>query len=149
MLIGRGLLGICVGGFWSIASAITLQLATTKDISRALSIIYAGVSVDTIIALPLSSYIGNIMGWRHVFNIAALISLVSLICQFLTLPSLPAQMGNSFSSMFKLLKQEWICVGLLAIILSYGGYHIVFSYLRTWLQNDLQLKSNTVTLTLL
>ncbi|OCG22180.1 MFS transporter [Gilliamella sp. wkB108] len=149
LLIGRGLLGICVGGFWSMTSAVTLQLATSKDISRALSIIYAGVSVATIIALPLSSYIGNIMGWRNVFIIAALMGLVSLIWQLLTLPSLPAQKGNSFSSMFNLLKQQWISIGILAIISSYGGYHIVFSYLRPWLQNDLQLASNIVTLTLL
>ncbi|WP_294966145.1 MFS transporter [uncultured Gilliamella sp.] len=149
LLIGRALLGICVGGFWSMASAVTLQLATPKDISRALSIVYAGVSIATIIALPLSSYMGNIIGWRNVFIIAALMGLVSLIWQLFTLPSIPAQKGNSFSSMFNLLQQQWIFIGILAIISSYGGYHIVFSYLRPWLQNDLQLASNIVTLTLL
>ena len=108
LLIGRALLGICVGGFWSMASAVTLQLATPKDISRALSIVYAGVSIATIIALPLSSYMGNIIGWRHVFIIAALMGLVSLIWQLFTLPSIPAQKGNSFSSMFNLLQQQRI-----------------------------------------
>ena len=62
MLIGRAILGICVGGFWSLASAVTLQLVPTKDVPRALSIVYAGVSVATIIALPVASWIGHLIG---------------------------------------------------------------------------------------
>lgn len=149
MLVGRALLGICVGGFWSMASAVALQLAIPKDIPRALSIVYAGVSVATIIALPLSSYLGDMMGWRNVFVASALMGLIALIWQFLTLPSLPAQEGNSFSAMFQLLKQSWIFLGILATVLSYGGYHIVFSYLRPLLQNNLGLESTNLTLTLL
>lgn len=149
MLIGRGLLGICVGGFWSMASAVALQLAPQKDVPRALSIIYAGVSVATIIALPLANYLGNLLGWRHVFIISAFIGLVTLVWQLITLPSLPAQTGNSFSALFTLLKQSWILVGIIAMIFSYGGYHIFFSYLRPFLQGDLKLTPSTLTVTLL
>ena len=70
MLIGRAILGICVGGFWSLASAVTLQLVPTKDVPRALSIVYAGVSVATIIALPVASWIGHLIGWRNVFSVS-------------------------------------------------------------------------------
>ncbi|KFA58501.1 major facilitator superfamily MFS_1 [Gilliamella apicola] len=71
LLMGRSILGICVGGSWSIVSAITLQLVLTKDLSRTLSIIYAGVSVATIISLPLASYLGNLIGWRNIFLLSA------------------------------------------------------------------------------
>lgn len=148
MLIGRGLLGICVGGFWSMASAVTLQLAPAKEVPRALSIVFSGVSVATIIALPLSSYLGDYMGWRNVFIMAAFMGLIALAWQFISLPSLPAQQGSSFASMFNLLKQPWILTGIIATILSYGGYHIFFSYLRPFLQLDLQLNSKTLTITL-
>jgi len=67
LLAGRGLLGICVGGFWSMAPAVTLQLVPAKDLPRALSIVYAGVSVATILSLPLASYLGHLLGWRNVF----------------------------------------------------------------------------------
>ncbi len=149
MLVGRGLLGICVGGFWSMASAVTLQLAPSKDVPRALSIVYAGVSVATIIALPLSSYLGDLIGWRHVFILSALMGLATLIWQFISLPSLPAQPGNSFRTMFNLLKQSWILAGIIATVLSYGGYHVFFSYLRPFLQFNLQFTSTKLTLMLL
>ncbi len=67
LLAGRAILGICVGGFWSMASAVTLQLVPSKDVPRALSIVYAGVSVATIISLPVASWLGHQIGWRNVF----------------------------------------------------------------------------------
>ncbi|MFQ8738046.1 MAG: MFS transporter [Bilophila wadsworthia] len=41
---------------------------------RALSIVYAGVSVATIIALPVASWIGHLIGWRNVFFLGALMA---------------------------------------------------------------------------
>lgn len=149
LLIGRSILGICVGGFWSMASAVTLQLVPTKDLSRALSIIYAGVSVATIISLPLASYLGNLIGWRNIFLLSALLGAIAFIWQFIALPTLPAQQGNSFKNMFFLLKQSWITIGIVATIFSYGGYHIFFTYLRPFLEHNLALQTNTLSTLLL
>ncbi|OCG16314.1 MFS transporter [Gilliamella sp. App6-5] len=149
LLMGRSILGICVGGFWSMASAVTLQLVPTKDLSRALSIIYAGVSVATIISLPLASYLGNLIGWRNIFLLSALLGAIAFIWQFIALPTLPAQQGNSFKNMFFLLKQSWITIGIVATIFSYGGYHIFFTYLRPFLEHNLALQTNTLSTLLL
>ena len=144
MLIGRALLGICVGGFWSMASAVTLQLVPSKDIPRALSIVYSGVSVATIISLPLASYLGYLIGWRNVFHLAVLMGVAALIWQFITLPSMPARAGNDFRSMFGLIKQGWVLAGMVGTIFSYGGYHVFFTYLRPFLELDMQLSAGTL-----
>lgn len=149
MLIGRAILGICVGGFWSMASAVTLQLVPAKDIPRALSIVYAGVSVATIISLPLASYLGNLIGWRNVFYIAALMGVAALVWQFITLPSIPARAGNGFRGMVGLLKQRWALAGIGGTIFSYGGYHVFFTYLRPFLELDLALVPGTLSMVLL
>lgn len=141
LLIGRGILGICVGGFWSMASAVTLQLVPAKDVPRALSIVYAGVSVATILSLPLASFLGQLMGWRNVFFLGAGMGLVTFIWQFLTLPSLPAQSANSFKNMFMLIRQNWVLAGIGGTIFSYGGYHVFFTYLRPFLEHNLVLSA--------
>lgn len=144
MLIGRALLGICVGGFWSMTSAVVLQLAMTKDIPRALSIVYAGVSIATIISLPLASFLGEIVGWRTVFFMAALIGVVSLIWQSMSLPQLPAPTYDHAIKSFDLLKQNWVLLGIIATVLSYAGYHLFFTYLKPFLQYDLHLKNTSI-----
>lgn len=139
LLAGRGILGICVGGFWSLASAVVLQVAQARDVPRALSIIYAGVSVATIISLPLASFLGQIVGWRTVFLLAAGLGAIAFAWQVLTLPPLPAQTGNGFGRMIGLLRRSWVLAGMGGTIFSYGGYHIFFTYLRPFLEHDAAL----------
>lgn len=149
LLVGRGLLGVCVGGFWSMASAVTIQLVPARDIPRALSIIYAGVSVATIIALPLASLLEKNFGWRNVFLLSVIPGTVSLFWQFLSLPPLPPRPGNDFRGMLSLLKTRWALAGFAATILAYGGYHTLFTYLRPYLQHGLGLETTTLSCMLL
>ncbi len=131
LLMGRGILGICVGGFWSMASAVTLQL------------------VPTILSLPLASYLGQVIGWRNVFFLGGCMGAIAFVWQFLTLPSLPAQGTNSFRNMFTLIRQYWVLAGIGGTIFSYGGYHVFFTYLRPFLEHDLVLSAETLSATLL
>lgn len=149
LLIGRGMLGICVGGFWSMASAVTLQLVPTKDVPKALSIVYAGVSVATILSLPLASYLGALIGWRNVFFLGSGLGVVTFVWQYLTLPSLPAQGASNFRNMFALIRENWVLAGIGGTIFSYGGYHVFFTYLRPFLEHDLALSAETLSVTLL
>lgn len=149
LLAARALLGICVGGFWSMASAVALQLVSPKQVPRALSIIYAGVSVATIISLPLASYLGDLWGWRTIFFCAAGLSVLGFVWQAFSLPSLPPVKGNGFRNMGQLIKTPWVLVGVLATILSFGGYHIFFTYLRPYLDQDLKLDAGVLSLVLL
>lgn len=149
LLIGRGLLGFCVGGFWSMASAVTIKLVPAKDITRALSIVYAGVSFATIISLPLASYLGYFIGWRNVFYASAILAVFSFIWQIISLPSLPPQKETSFKNMFGLLKEPWIALGIAATIFSFAGYHFFFTYLRPFLEHTLALSATRLSILLL
>lgn len=149
LLIGRGLLGICVGGFWSMASAVTIQLVPAKDIARALSILYSGVSVATIISLPLASLLEELCGWRNVFLLSTIPGLISFLWQFLTLPPIPPRPGNDFHGMISLLRVRWVLAGIAATIFAYGGYHSLFTYLRPYLEHGLALNSSSLSIMLL
>lgn len=144
LLMGRCLLGICVGGFWSLVPAVTLQLVPAKDLPRALSVVYAGVSVATIVSLPLSSYLGHLMGWRNVFVLASAMGGIMFVWQWLSLPPLAARPGGTFRNMFALLRQTWVLAGMGGIIFSYGGYHVFFTYLRPFLEHDPAMGSDAL-----
>lgn len=149
LLMARSLLGICVGGFWSLVPAVTLQLVPEKDLSRALSIVYAGVSVATIVSLPLSSFLGHLLGWRNVFVLASGMGGIMFIWQWVALPPLSAGSGSSFGNMGALLRQTWVLAGMGGILFSYGGYHVLFTYLRPFLEYDLALHTGTLAAVLL
>lgn len=135
ILIARVLLGIALGGFWTLAAATSMRLVPEAMIPRALSIVFSGVSVATIVAAPLGSYFGHLLGWRNVFVGAAIIGVIALAAQFATLPKMAPQAAGKNSSMLSLIKRPGMQTALLAIILVFSGHFAFFTYLRPFLES--------------
>lgn len=134
LLVGRMILGIALGGFWSMAAAVSMRLVPISQIPKALSIVFGGVSIAMAIAAPVGTYLGGIIGWRGVFVSATALGIVSLIWQCRVLPNMKPQGQASLGSLFSLLKRPQIGLGMLGMILVFGGHFAFFTYLRPFLE---------------
>lgn len=148
LMVGRGLLGICVGGFWSMSAAVTLHLVPSAQVPKALSIIYAGSAVAVILSLPVASYLGHAIGWRNTFYVEAVFGAVAFIWQYRALPSMKPAGANSFRSMLSLMQTRWVFWGVLATICSFAGYNVLFTYIRPYLELNLHLEPALLSLAL-
>lgn len=101
LLLGRLLLGIAIGGFWSMSTATTMRLVPAAMVPKALAIIFSAVSIATVVAAPLGSYFGALIGWRNVFLICALPSVVALLWQLWVLPSMRPESAGSLPPRLK------------------------------------------------
>ncbi|WP_338558244.1 MFS transporter [Erwinia sp. E_sp_B04_7] len=135
ILAGRVLLGIAIGGFWTLAAATTMRLVPEAMLPRALSIVFSGVSVATIVAAPMGSYFGHLIGWRNVFVAASAIGLLALSWQVMALPKMSSNHSGSGSSIFSLVRRPGMQTALLAIILLFSGHFAFFTYLRPFLES--------------
>ena len=89
LLVGRLILGVAIAGYWSLAFGAGVSTRPGRDhvVSTSLSL---GVSVATIVAVPVASLAGDAIGWRAVFLGAAVLSALSAAAVAATLPSVPA-----------------------------------------------------------
>ena len=149
LLLGRLLLGIAIGGFWSMSTAITMRLVPAAMVPKALAIIFSAVSIATVVAAPLGSYFGALIGWRNVFLICALPSVVALLWQLWVLPSMRPESVGSFATLFKVLRRPGMVGGMLATILIFSGHFAFFTYLRPFLETVAQASVEGVSLILL
>lgn len=134
LLFGRVLLGIALGGFWTMSVATMMRLVPEPLVPRALSIMFSGVSVATIAAAPLGSYFGDIVGWRDVFLMAALLGLVALAVQFMTLPSMAPSGLTRLRTLIDVLLRPRVGLGMLAAALVFTGHFAFFTYIRPFLE---------------
>lgn len=148
-LAGAALLGISLGGFWSMATAATIRLAPPTLVPRALSIIFSGVFVATIAAMSFGSYAGNLIGWRNVFLLGAAIGSIALYWQIGALPSIAASHAARLSTMIEVTKSPLMRAGLIAIILLYVGHFMFFTYLRPFLENVTKMEVHGISTVLL
>lgn len=87
-MVGRALIGVVIGGFWSMSAATAMRLVPATRLSRALAIFNGGNALATVLAAPLGSYLGAIMGWRGAFFCLVPVAMIVLVWQWISLPSL-------------------------------------------------------------
>jgi len=134
LMIGRALLGICIGGFWALATAVIMRLVPESDVPKALALMYGGQAIAAAFAAPIGSYLGGMFGWRAVFWALTPIVAVNLVWHMVALPSLPARQRQDVRAMFDLLKRPYFQRGLIACMLSWGSAFTMFTYLRPFLE---------------
>src|SRR3984957_1726864 len=134
LMIARALLGVVVGGFWSLSTATVMRLVPEEAVPKALGIIYTGLALASAFAAPIGSYFGGIIGWRGVFWALTPLVVVTLIWQWLSLPSMEPQTTNPVGKLFGLLKRRHVAFGMAAVMLTYAGVFASFTYLRPFLE---------------
>lgn len=149
LLTARIILGVALGGFWSMSAAMAMRLVPARLVPRAMSIILTGVSFATVSAAPVGAYIGDVWGWRTAFFSAAGVGLVALIAQLATLPSLPPIGSPSIATLLALLKRPSLRLALLTVLLAVSGHFAGFTYIRPLLEQVPMLSITSISLVLL
>lgn len=149
LLLGRMLLGLSLGGFWALSAALAIRLVPHRFVPRAFSIIFGGVSVATVAAAPIGSYIGNLIGWRGVFLAASLMAMLALVWQFATLPSIPPRGQTRLATLFHVLRRSSVGLGMTGVILVFTGHFAFFTYLRPFVEDVTHVDVNGVSAILL
>ena len=149
LLVSRVMLGVALGGFWSMAAALAMRLVPEKLFARAMSAILTGVSVATVCAAPIGAYMGNLWGWRSAFIAAGVLSVVTLAAQVVAIPKLPPRDHPNLKVLFELLGRGDVRVALLAVLLVISGHFAGFTYIRPLMENVTHLSVNTISAILL
>ncbi|CAI1696146.1 MFS transporter [Serratia ficaria] len=149
-MAGRAMIGIAIGGFWSMSAATAIRLVPQHQVTRALAIFNGGNALATVVAAPLGSYLGATIGWRGAFLCLVPVAVVALIWQFIALPSMDAHKSRkSRGSVFHLFSRRIVAVGMLACALFFMGQFTLFTYVRPFLEAVTRVDSSGLSLILL
>ncbi|MBE0463861.1 MFS transporter [Halomonas sp. FME20] len=135
LLVMRILLGIALGGFWSMAAAVAMRLVPANLVPRALSIIFSGIAIGTVVSVPLGSYLGGLYGWRSAFIAAAAVGGITLVFQWCTLPRMAPRKMTHTASVLELLRRPGIAIGMMGCVLAHTGQYALFTYIRPALES--------------
>jgi predicted MFS family arabinose efflux permease len=149
LMVGRALIGVVIGGFWSMSTATVMRLVPENDVPRALALLNGGNALATTIAAPLGSFLGQYIGWRGAFFCVVPLAAVTLAWQFYSLPKMPNRERASAGAAFKVLGQPQVPLGMLAVCLFFMGQFALFTYLRPFLENVTGVSVSTLSLILL
>lgn len=149
-MAGRAMIGVAIGGFWSMSAATAIRLVPQHRVARALAIFNGGNALATVVAAPLGSYLGATIGWRNAFLCLIPIAIVAFIWQCISLPGMAVNhRRSSRGSVFQLLSRRIVVVGMLACGLFFMGQFALFTYVRPFLESVTRIDSAGLSLILL
>ena len=149
LLAGRVVLGIALGGFWSMAAALAMRLVPGPLFPRAMSVVLTGVSIATVCAAPVGAWMGELWGWRSAFVAAGAVGVLAFAVQILTLPALPPRGEASLRAMGELFTRPAVRFALLAVLLVISGHFAGFTYIRAVMEQVTRLPVEAVSAVLL
>lgn len=129
LLLGRLLLGVAIAGYWSFAFGAGTAAMPGRDhvVSSAIAL---GVTLATIVGVPLASVAGDHVSWRVVFVGAAALSALSAAALAVSLPSVPAHASAGFTMLRQAIARPRLMAGVAAVALVAAGNFAAYPFIR-------------------
>ncbi|MFG3292145.1 MFS transporter [Streptomyces sp. NPDC048179] len=134
MLLGRIVAALCHGSFFGIGSLVARALVAPERKSRAVAVMFAGLTLANVLGVPFGAFVGERWGWRAAFWAVTAIGVLALAG---ILALVPGRAGTGtvdgaptgLRGQFRALRSAQVWLTLTATALGYGGMFGAFSYL--------------------
>jgi MFS transporter, DHA1 family, inner membrane transport protein len=141
MLLGRIVAALCHGSFFGIGSLVARGLVAPERKSRAVAVMFAGLTVANVLGVPFGALVGERWGWRAAFWAVTAIGLLALAGIITLVPSRAGEAPSAVTSpsaqtpptglraQLGAFRSGQVWLTLAATALSYGGMFGAFSYI--------------------
>jgi MFS transporter, DHA1 family, inner membrane transport protein len=134
--------------YWSVAIATATRQVAPKNVPKAVGVVMSAISVGTVLGVPLTTYIADIINWQSAFIAAGIINLAGLFALMVKIPSMPAE-RNAHHVQLKSLRNPQLWVSLLATIIMVSGMFSTYGYMAEFLTRVSHMNGKQISLMLL
>ncbi|MFQ8213611.1 MFS transporter [Klebsiella pneumoniae] len=148
LLVGRVVTAVAHGSFFAIGATVAARLAPEGQASRAIALMFAGLTLAMVIGVPLGSLIGNSLGWRLPFYAVALMAALALVATILWVPALPASAAGKAGTQLAALTKAPILAMISLTVLAFGASFGAFTFITPILTSITGFSTSTASLLL-
>ncbi|WP_210583714.1 MFS transporter [Streptomyces sp. GESEQ-35] len=141
MLLGRIVAALCHGSFFGIGSLVARSLVAPEKKSRAVAVMFAGLTLANVLGVPFGALVGERWGWRAAFWAVTGIGVLALAGIVALVPGRPGETqpgttgrptpvsSGDLRTQFRAFRSWQVWLTLAATALSYGGMFGAFTYI--------------------
>ncbi|MFI2609716.1 MFS transporter [Kitasatospora sp. NPDC018619] len=146
---GRVLLGAAMGVVWGLAASVGSRLADGPRVASAMTLVFSGVSVASVLGVPLGTYLASLLDWRAAFWALALLGAASAAVLAATLPALPVRERGRLGGPAAALRHRGVAAGIAITGCVVLGHFAGYTYVRPVLEADAGLSGGALAACLL
>lgn len=149
LIVARFVAGLPHGAFFGIAALVAARMLGPGKRAKAVAQVMTGLTVATVIGVPVASWLGQALGWRSAFGLVVVIGLITLTAIALWLPNMAATHSSSPLSELGALRRPQVWLALAVGMVGFGGMFAVYTYIATTLTDVSGLSRTLVPLALM
>ncbi|MFH8365592.1 MFS transporter [Streptomyces sp. NPDC018031] len=135
LLVARVLVGISIGGVWSIAASLAGRLVPERSVGAATALIFSGIAVASVLGVPAGTLMGDLADWRTAFAVVGALAVAVMVAMAVLLPPLPATRSVRLGEVPGLLRVRPLRTGLIVTVLLVVGHFGAYTYVRPVLED--------------
>ncbi|WP_395445387.1 MFS transporter [Caulobacter sp. UC70_42] len=119
------------GTFFGVGALVAVSLVAPERKASAISIMFTGLTLATLLGVPFGAWLGLAFGWRMAFWAVAGVGALAFVVLAALVPSAqetaePAPLREEFA----VLARPQVQLGLAMTVLGFGGVFAVFTYIQ-------------------
>lgn len=136
--------------FWAVSITAAAKQAGPKDAPKAIAVVMAGLSIATVLGVPLTTYMADLFNWRASFILSAGINLVAFVALAMLVPSMPVdEKQGSQLGQIKMLRSTNLWIKFAAVTAILAGMFATYGYLAEYLQKVSNMSGAQISVMLL
>jgi len=151
LMVARVITSLAHGTFFGVGAVVATSVVPPDRKAAALSTMFTGLTVATLLGVPVGSWLGLNFGWRATFWAVCAIGLVAMavIALFVSAREAGCGSGVSLKEELKVLGRLHVVLGLAATVFGFAGVFAVFTYIQPLLTQVTGFAEATVSVILL
>jgi MFS family permease len=150
ILTTRLIMGFASGVFWAIGVSMAMRIVPERQANRAAAVVMSGISIATVVGIPLGTIIESLTDWRTTFVIWAGLSVLVFLAVTAIIPSLPSKNAVSVREVFGLpLKNVQLRTVLFIVVFFVLGHFGAYTFVRPFLEDNASATPTFITVVLI
>ncbi|MDZ4265795.1 MAG: MFS transporter [Mycobacterium sp.] len=132
LIAARFFAGLPHGAFFGVAALVAAHLMGPQNRAKAVAHVMSGLTIATVLGVPMASWLGQSLGWRSAFGLVVGVGVVALTALWFWLP-FQLRFIPSTSPLAELtaLRRVQVWLALLVGMIGFGGMFAVYTYITT------------------
>lgn len=125
----RFVTGLPHGAFYGVAALVMAAMADPVRRGRAVGSVFVGLTVAHVVGVPLTTWGGQVLGWRAMYGVIALMGLLGLVLIARNVPDMAAGPASSPLRELGVLRRPQVWFTLATGAIGFGGMFCVGTYM--------------------
>ena len=151
LALSRAITAASSGSLLAVGMTFVMDLVTPRHRAGAVSWIFSGFSISSVVGVPLGTAMSHVLGWRSVFVLILILGMVAALLALRVLPRLgpPESSPRSRGGAGRMLSDPRIITGAGVTVFAAMGMYSVYTYITPILEEEVGFTESTVSIGLM